>query len=152
MSIEEKTVEEQKLAVISHKGSMKDVEVLISQLFGWMEINEVESNGDLFAIYYTLPQNVEDNEIVYDIGIPVKGEPTGNDLIKVVDMLEHKVLSTIHKGSYSTIRRTYDRLVEYSIDNKYDIIGSPKEIYLNSPYDVIEDKLLTEIQFPVIKM
>ena len=152
MTIEDKTIEVQKLAVISHKGSMEDMEVLISQLFGWIEINEVEINGDLFAIYYTLPDKVPENEVVYDVGIPIKGEPTGNDLIKVVDMLEHNVLSTIHKGSYKDIRKSYDALVEYSLDNNYDIIGSPKEIYMNSPYDVSEEELLTEIQFPIIKM
>jgi effector-binding domain-containing protein len=43
-------------------------------------------------------------------------------------------------------------MAEYSIKNKYDVIGSPKEIYFNSPHEVAEEELLTEIQFPVIKM
>jgi hypothetical protein len=40
-----------------------------------------------------------------------------------------------------------------SIENKYDIIGSPKEIYIKNKYEVEnEDDMVTEIQLPVIKM
>jgi effector-binding domain-containing protein len=37
------------------------------------------------------------------------------------------------------------------VDNNYDIIGSPKEVYIKGFLEKTDDKL-TEIQLPVIKM
>jgi effector-binding domain-containing protein len=92
--------------------------------------------------------------MVYDMGIPIANdtEIEGNDEINVVELIEHRVLATVHKGSYSTLNESYKEMVDYSIKNNYDIIGSPKEIYFNNPHEVPEEELLTEIQFPVIKM
>ena len=61
-----------------------------------------------------------------------------------------------YKASIRTIpdiQETYNIMAEYSIENKYDIIGSPKEIYIKNKYEVDnEDDMVTEIQLPVIKM
>ena len=43
-------------------------------------------------------------------------------------------------------------MIEFAEVNHYDIIGSPKEIFLNSPFEVEEKDCLREIQLPVIKM
>ena len=152
MKIEDKIVEDQKWAVINHKGPIGDIEVLIAQLFGWVESENVELVGAPFAMYYTRPTNSKEDDVVYDVGVPIASDYPGTDLIKIVDMLEHKVLAIIHKGSYDTINESYQKIVDYSIENKYDIIGSPREIYFNSPLDVSEDELITEIQLPIIKM
>jgi effector-binding domain-containing protein len=154
MKIEEKTIEEEKLAVISYKGNVEDMGILIGKLMAWVETNKIKVIGPPFAIYYTSPQNTAPEEMVYDMGIPVSEdtELSDNGEIKVVELLEHKVLSTMHKGSYNNIAKSYKEMADYSIKNNYDIIGSPKEIYFNSPHEVGEDELLTEIQFPVIKM
>ena len=51
------------------------------------------------------------------------------------------------------IQESYNTMAEYSIENKYDIIGSPKEVYIKNKYEVDnEDEMITEIQLPVIKM
>lgn len=42
-------------------------------------------------------------------------------------------------------------LIEYAIDNDYEIAGAVKEIYLNNPMEVDEGKLLTWVQFSVTK-
>jgi effector-binding domain-containing protein len=157
--IKEKLVEDQKMAVISHKGNVKDMGVIIAQLTTWAETENVKVKGFPFSIYYTSIKNTDPDEMVYDMGIEVDDdtELTGHehgavDKIQVVELLAHHVLYKIHKGSYTTIDNSYKRLADYSIENNYDIIGSPKEIYYNNPFEVEEDELLIEIQFPVIKM
>ncbi len=154
MKIEDKIIEEEKLAIINYKGPVEDMEILLSKLTTWVEVNEIEVNGPPFAMYYTTPGSVAPDEMIYDMGIPIAidSEIEGNDEINVVELLEHRVLSTVHKGSYNTLSESYNEMVEYSIKNNYDIIGSPKEIYFNNPHEVSEDELITEIQFPVIKM
>ncbi|MDR3222500.1 MAG: GyrI-like domain-containing protein [Methanobrevibacter sp.] len=157
--VKEKNVEDQKMAIINHKGNIKDMGVLIAKLISWFENKEGKIKGHPFSIYYTSPKNTNPDEMIYDIGIEVSEdtELTGHNHgntgeVQVVELLAHKVLYKIHKGSYKTIEISYKDLANFSIENNYDIIGSPKEIYFNNPYDVEEDELLTEIQFPVIKM
>ena len=43
-------------------------------------------------------------------------------------------------------------LIEYTQKEGYQIAGAPLESYLNSPDEVAESELLTEIQFPVVKI
>lgn len=154
MKIEDKIIEEEKLAIINYKGPVKDMEILISKLTSWVDVNEVEVTGSPFAIYYTMPGSVDNDKMIYDMGIPIAmdSELEGNNEINIVELLEHRVLATLHKGSYATLNESYKEMVEYSIKNNYDIIGSPKEIYFNSPHEVPKEELLTEIQFPVIKI
>ena len=155
MEIVEKTIEDQKVAIMNYKGSLNDMEVLIGKLTGWVEVEEIETIGNLFAIFYNNPRTAKENEVVYDVGIPINPEldPDETDEIRIVTIIEHKVLSGIHKGSLENIQDTYNIMAEYSIENKYDIIGSPKEIYIKNKYEVDnEDDMITEIQLPVIKM
>jgi len=154
MKIEEKKIDEERLAVINYKGNVEDMGILLGKLMAWAEVSKIQVTGAPFAIYYTSPQNTAPDEMVYDMGLPVSKDTELNDEgeIRVVELLEHTVLSTLHKGSYKDLANSYKEMVDYSIENKYDIIGSPKEIYFNSPHEVPEEELLTEIQFPVIKM
>ena len=155
MEIVEKTIEDQKVAIMNYKGSLNDMEVLIGKLSGWVEVEEIETIGDLFAIFYNNPRTVKDDEVVYDVGIPINPEldPDETEEIRVVNIIEHKVLSGIHNGSLDNIQETYNTMAEYSIENKYDIIGSPKEVYIKNKFEVEnEEDMITEIQLPVIKM
>ena len=155
MEIVEKTIEDQKVAIMNYKGSLNDMEVLIGKLSGWVEVEEIETIGDLFAIFYNNPRTVKEDEVVYDVGIPINPEldPDETEEIRVVNIIEHKVLSGIHKGSLDNIQETYNTMAEYSIENKYDIIGSPKEVYIKNKFEVEnEEDMITEIQLPVIKM
>ncbi|MDR1820527.1 MAG: GyrI-like domain-containing protein [Methanobrevibacter sp.] len=157
--IKEKNIEDQKMAVINHKGNVKDMSILIARLMSWCEVENVKIKDYPFSIYYTSLKNTNPDDMVYDMGIEVSEdtEVTGHShentgKVQVVELLAHKVLYKIHKGSYETLDDSYKKLANYAVENNYDIIGSPKEIYFNNPYEVEEDELLTEIQFPVIKM
>ena len=155
MEIVEKTIEDQKVAIMNYKGSLNDMEVLIGKLSGWVEVEEIETIGDLFAIFYNNPRTVKEDEVVYDVGIPINPEldPDETEEIRVVNIIEHKVLSGIHNGSLDNIQETYNTMAEYSIENKYDIIGSPKEVYIKNKFEVEnEEDMITEIQLPVIKV
>ena len=56
MEIKEKTMEDQKVAIMNYKGALKDMDVLVSKLTGWIEVEEIETAGDLFAIFYNNPR------------------------------------------------------------------------------------------------
>ena len=155
MEIQEKTIEDQKVAIMNYKGSLNDMEILIGKLSGWIEVEDIETIGDLFAIFYNNPRTAKENEVVYDVGIPINPEldPDETEEIRIVTIIEHKVLSGLHYGSLDNIQESYNIMAEYSIENKYDIIGSPKEVYIKNKFEVDnEEDMVTEIQLPVIKM
>ncbi len=151
MEIKEKTVEDLNIAVISNKGSLETAKILFAKLSGWIETEEGEVSGDPFMIFYKLPEDINDEELLYDVGMPTTELMTGNDLVNTAVMIEHKVLYAVHQGKRDNIINTYRAIAQYADENNYDIIGSPKEVYIKGFLDNDDDKL-TEVQLPVIKM
>lgn len=151
MEIKEKTIEDLNIAVISNKGSLESAKILFAKLSGWIETEDGEVAGNPFMIFYKLPEDIEDQELLYDVGMPTRELMTGNDLVNTAVMIEHKVLSAVHKGKRDDIINTYRAIAKYADENNYDIIGSPKEVFLKGFLENNDEKL-TEVQLPVIKM
>ena len=139
MDIEEKIVPDQMIAVIKHKGPLSDIGVLTARLLGWVETEEIETAGDVFAIYYNNIKRFKDaDDVVYDLGIPIADGQEIDDtpLLSVEKLIEHMVLSAVHNGPLDNIRAIYEEIAEFADENHYDIIGSPQENYIKSIYDV----------------
>ena len=153
MDYEVKVIPEQKLGVINCKTPIEDLGVFLSMLMGWVDAEEIETEGEPFIVYFSPRHEVNQGDVVYDVSIVLKQDAEGTDKIRVVDMIENKVLAGKHYGSQDTIMDTYAQLVEIAQANHYDIIGSPQENYIKSIYDVENpEDMVTEIQLPVIKM
>ncbi|WP_295722483.1 GyrI-like domain-containing protein [uncultured Methanobrevibacter sp.] len=151
MKIKEKTIEDLNIAVISNKGSLEAAKILFAKLSGWIESGEGEVAGNPFMIFYKLPEDIGDSELLYDVGMPTSELMTGDDLVNTAVMIEHKVLSAVHEGKRDNIINTYRAIAKYADENNYDIIGSPKEVFINGFLENNNEKL-TEVQLPVIKM
>lgn len=155
MESDVKIIPDEKLAVINYKGPIDDLEVLISKIMGWIEAEEIEVLSEPFVVYYSPRHEVNsnNNDVVFDVGIVLKNDEDEKDIIRVVDMVEHKVLSAIHEGPTDDILDTYSKLVDVAQHNNYDIIGSPKEILIKSFHNCDSEKdFVTEIQLPIIEM
>ncbi len=153
MESDVKIIPDEKLAVINYKGPIDDLDVLISKIMGWVEAEEIEVLSEPFVVYYSSRHEVNNGDVVFDVGIVLKDDEDEKDIIRVVDMVEHKVLSGIHEGSNDNILDTYSQLVEVARNNNYDIIGSPKEILIKSFHNCNNEKdFITEIQLPIIEM
>ena len=153
MDYEVKVIPEQKLAVINCKTPIDDLEIFLNILMEWVETEEIETDGDPFIVYFSPRHEVNEGDVVYDVSIPIKEDAEETDRIRVVDMIENKVLAAKHFGSSESIMDTYAALVEVAQANHYDIIGSPKEVLIKGFYncDNPED-YVTEIQLPIIEM
>lgn len=153
MDYEVKVVPEQKLGVINYKGPISDLDVLVSKLMGWVDAEEIEYEGEPFVVYFSPRHEVNQGDAVYDVSIVIKEDADEQDVIRVVDMIENKVLSGMHYGSTENIMDTYAELVEVAQANHYDIIGSPKEVLIKSFHNCDDEKdYITEIQLPIIEM
>ena len=146
MDYEVKVIPEQKLGVINCKTPIEDLGIFLSML-------EIETDGEPFIVYFSPRHEVNQGDAVYDVSIVIKQDAEGTDRIRVVDMIENKVLSGKHYGSTDNIMDTYAELVEVAQTNHYDIIGSPKEVLIKSFHNCDdEDEFITEIQLPIIEM
>ena len=57
----------------------------------------------------------------------------------------------VHFGSYSRLSETYGQIACWIGENGYRIAGAPYEQYRNSPHQVPDSQLVTEIYFPVAR-
>ena len=153
MDYEVKVIKKKKLAVINCKTPIQDLEIFLNILMEWVETEEIKADGDPFIVYFSPRHEVNQGDVVYDVSIPVKDDPDETDRIRVVDMIENKVLAGTHFGSNDTIMDTYAKLVEVAQTNNYDIIGSPKEVLIKGFHNCDNpDEYITEIQLPIIEM
>ena len=153
MDYEVKVIPEQKLGVINCKTPIEDLGVFLSILMDWVDTEDIETDGDPFIVYFSPRHEVNQGDVVYDVSIPIKEDAEETDRIRVVDMIENKVLAGKHYGSTDNILDTYAELVEVAQSNNYDIIGSPKEVLIKSFHNCDnEDEFITEIQLPIIEM
>ena len=153
MEHEVKVIPEQKLAVINYKGSISDLDILVSKLVGWAEAEDIEVEGEPFVVYFSPRHEVNDGDAVFDVSIVINEDADEKDIIRVVDMIENKVLAGKHYGPVDNIMDTYAELVEIAQANHYDIIGSPKEVLIKSFHNCDDEKdYVTEIQLPIIEM
>ena len=153
MDYEVKVIPEQKLGVINCKTPIGDLEVFLSMLMDWVDTEDIETDGAPFIVYFSPRHEVNQGDVVYDVSIPLKGNPDETERIRVVDMIENKVLAARHFGPTDSIMDTYAELVEVAQANHYDIIGSPKEVLIKGVYNCDDEKdYVTEIQLPIIEM
>ena len=153
MEHEIKIIPDQKLAVINYKGPIGDLDLLVSKLMDWVESEEIEVLSEPFIVYYSPRHEVNDGDAVFDVGIVIKDDADDVGMIRVVDMVEHKMLCGIHEGPTDNILDSYSLLVDVCQANNYDVIGSPKEVLIKSFYNCDnESEFITEIQLPIIEM
>ena len=72
MDYEVKVIPEQKLAVINCKTPIEDLGIFFSMLMGWVDAEEIETDGDPFIVYFSPRHEVNQGDVVYDVSIPIK--------------------------------------------------------------------------------
>lgn len=151
MEIKIKNVEETHVAYIPAKGSYEQIPELLEEVVGYVMKEELQITEPPYGIYFNSPMEVAQEELEFEMGIPFIGDADGEGRVKVKNVPAHQVASTVYKGPYGQAAQVYQALIEYAMQNGYEIVGGVKEIYLNNPMEVSEDELLTEVRFPVTK-
>lgn len=152
MEINQKKTKEKQVAYIFYRGSVEDMGKLIGEIADWMIDQDVKMSGPPYSVYYTSPKEVSPNNMQYELGIPFKGEASELGKIKIKDIPAQEVIYVLHEGPYNKIGVVYESLMNKIIEDGFQMVGAPIEIYFNSPMEVSEDELLTEVQFPIVKV
>lgn len=151
MEIEIKKIPQYQVAFIHEKGSYSKIPETLGKVVGWLMAQQAEIQMPIYGIYYNNPLEVPEEELDWEVGAAFIGELEGTNEILIKKVPEHEAVSTVFKGPYGEAATVYMALIEHAIKNGYEIAGPVLESYLNSPDEVAESELLTEVQFPVVK-
>lgn len=148
-----KETEPTTVAFLNMKGPYTQISESFSKLYDWIEQKGYQTSGPPMGIYFNSPSEVPDDELVWDLLIPIDGEvdPSQPDKqgLGVKRLKTIQVASTKHKGPYEEVWKTYERLAFWIKQNGYKIVGPAQEVYLTNPEETPPDELLTEVMFPI---
>lgn len=90
----------------------------------------------------------------YDVAIPIDEEDASSVDLPAFALrtMPGEYLHVAHSGSYDTISETYDEAlgINFRVDGCVLLAAPMLEVYRNSPSEVDEDELLTDIYIPVL--
>ncbi|MDD2890964.1 MAG: GyrI-like domain-containing protein [bacterium] len=154
--VQVKTVDKMQVLFVEKQGNFSDIGNAMGMLFQYAGANGIQYTGAPFGVYYDDPKKVAPEKCRYDVCVPIApvadsiaGKITGDIKIKEIPAVE--VAFLVHKGAYNKVGPAWGGLYKWIFKNGYKPDGPGREFYLNSPQEVPEDSLLTEIQIPVKK-
>jgi len=124
--------------------AVKNFGRLFEKAAGLLEKSGLTCTGAPVAIYHSPDFDPENTDM--EIGFPTGTAGPGTRVLK-----GGAFAMAVHRGSYSNLSQTYARLAEWVEQQGYRLVAPPYERYQNSPLEVPEDQLITEICFPVGK-
>ncbi len=152
IAVKIKTVQSFAYCCIHHVAPFSEIENVINQLFPTMQSQNISTIGAMIGVYYSDPQVVAPENMVWEIGFPCSAQ------VSPLKPLEKKVWSfeqvafAIHTGPYEKTGETYLKIFEWMEANEYEQAGPVLEKYLNMPSpDVDPATLKAEIWIPVQK-
>lgn len=104
--------------------------------------------GAPFTIFHQPPDGDTEGEIA--MCVPVSADTNAADLsVDLIALESGTAASIVHEGSYDDMGRSYAQVSAWIQERGHSIVGPTREIYLNSPADVEEAELRTELLFPI---
>ena len=121
---------------------MRDFDKLFEKVIKKMEQNGLKCIGGLIALYHCEEFDPEHADV--ELGMPVAG---ASPVTRVLP--GGKCAMAVHIGAYANLGETYAAIAKWTEEQGYRTCGVPFEQYLNSPHEVPEDQLTTEVYFPI---
>jgi DNA-binding transcriptional MerR regulator len=135
---------------LRRKGGHDAIGQMLSVLFSVAAEYRLETAGPHSIVWHENKDLLSDENDI-EIFIPVKGEISGE--IPNLDIRgAEDVCSCIHKGDFSTIGGTYEKLHEYLNLNKLEKCGSFEEKYTSDMRFIKPCEMETEVLVPVKKI
>ena len=91
----------------------------------------------------------EEGNADIEVAVPISERVAGTDSIKCYELPGGKMAKIVHKGAYEDCEPTYMKLFAWIAENNKKPAGPIREIYLNDPFEVPKEELLTEIYAPI---
>jgi len=137
---------------IEHTGSYDQIGTVYRQLREWARKKGVKVTGPGTTIFHTPPSEHGSESAVFEVCLPVEGEPAGEGKVRVRRLAGGMVASVRVTGPYSQVPAHYTEMLAWLSSQGLEPSGAPREVYVRRP-DASpgggSESFLTEIQFPV---
>ena len=107
----------------------------------------IAPSGAPLIVYHDVIDEETDGDI--EICVPVNDAISGHADVYSRELEGGSMATTVHHGPYEQIAPAYHTLTGWISEHGHDIIGPPREIYLNDPQMVPPEELLTQVEFPI---
>ena len=107
----------------------------------------IDPAGTPFTLYHQAPDADTEGDIAMCVPIPASTQGDGG--VEIIEIAAGTTASVVHRGSYHDMGESYAAVSKWIHERGHRILGPHREIYLNSPAEVAEADLLTEIHFPI---
>jgi effector-binding domain-containing protein len=89
----------------------------------------------------------------YHVLFPLNSDPEGEvPGTEILELPEAEVASFIHRGPYEWIQCTYEKVLDWLRESRYEVAGEAREVFFVAPEPHSggsQDDMLTEIQVPI---
>ena len=158
MKIVEKKIPDQKVAYVPHIDSFSKLPEFIEEVAQLIHDNGLEAVGFPYGSYDNDLEEHTEKDQIFEVGMPIKdffadGKPAGRmGKLGLKELTAHTVLAARHVGSHKNFNESIRQMVDYALENQYDIVGPITEIYLPANENTPVEEVQTEIHLPVIYM
>ena len=149
MKIEVKDSTATKVVYLEYVGNYAEIGKKFEELMKYAMENKLEMSGPPIGMYFDDPAKVPPDKTRAEVCVPVKGEPKVTEPYKVKEIPAGKVASTVMKGPYEEIAKSYGDIFKWIGENKFKVDGPLSEIYLNNPKTTKPQDLVTEVRIPI---
>jgi len=107
----------------------------------------VEPTGPPLIVYHDIIDKETDGDI--EVCIPIAAPLADAGDVYSRELEGGAVATTVHLGRYEETAPAYHTLTGWISEGGHEIVGPPREIYLNDPQMVAPDDLRTRVEFPI---
>jgi effector-binding domain-containing protein len=149
MEIDIEELQTQPVLYIRTKTSLESLPQVIGE--SYMKIaNYLQGMGEQPAgVPYTAYHNLDMQDMDVEMGFTVSKPLPEGDEVKTGGIPAGKAAITMYNGPYSEMEATYDEIFKWIAERGYQPTGVYYEYYYNSPQDVPESELQTQIVIPL---
>lgn len=143
------------VAFLHVTGHYNQIPIALGRLYSWINEKGYVPKGPAITVYYNIPGEVPDDQLQWEVRSMLSGNvaESGPDKqglgVKRVGAIQ--IATTMHKGPYEEVEKSYRALMVWVEENGYEINGPVEELYYNDPSKTPLQELLTEIRLPVRK-
>lgn len=110
--------------------------------------NHVKVTGPIMFLYHG--EEYKETEADIEIVLPVSGRISAEDpKMEIKTLPAIKAISVIYRGPYPGVEAGFSQIFSYARENNLETLSPSRELYFNSPEEVPEEDLMTEIQVPI---
>jgi len=130
---------------VRRRSSVQDLPAVLGQAYGdimqFAGGQGLKTLGPAFTIYYNM--NMDDLDM--EIGFVSKDRVTDNEIVQKSEIPAGKYVSALYTGPYAEMTTLYEAMSRFMIERGLIPTGTACEFYFNSPLEVPENELKTQV-------